>query len=153
MDPKFFRRYADMIAEAEAAPAITDEWFKDGAFHTFKKPAREKYEIAQQDGQIQTLEGPVAYKAGYYILTGPKGEQYPMPPEKFNELKDDNGDGTCSPKKIVKLAKVADHDGVVNTSWGEPLQYTAGNDVIVRHGPNDYGVVKRDIFAQTYQTQ
>ena len=131
---------------------ITDAWF-DGGFVTYKKPTPEKYEIADSDGTIDTLEGPVNYKKGYYILTGPKGEQYPMPPEKFNELKDDNGDGTCSPKKIVKLAKVADHDGVVNTSWGEPLQYTAGNDVIVRHGPNDYGVVKRDIFAQTYQTQ
>jgi hypothetical protein len=30
------------------------------------------------------------------------------------------------------------------------LNYTAGNDYIVRHGTNDYGVVKRDIFAKTY---
>ena len=64
---------------------ITDAWFKDG-FQTYKKPNPEKYEIAQQDGTIQTLEGPVNYRAGYYILTGPKGEQYPIPPEKFAEL-------------------------------------------------------------------
>ena len=25
-----------------------------------------------------------------------------------------------------------------------------GNDYIVRHGPGNYGVVKRDIFAKTY---
>jgi hypothetical protein len=41
----------------------------------------------------------------------------------------------------------------VNTSWGEPLNYTAGNDYIVKHGPNDYGVVKKDIFTQTYNTK
>jgi hypothetical protein len=151
MNPAFFRQYSDLISETEAAPTINDEWFKNGAFHTYKRPAVEKYEIAQDNGQIQTLEGPVAYKRGYYILTGPKGEQYPMPPEKFAELKDDNGDGTCTPKKIIKLAKLADHSGVVNTSWGEPLNYKPGEDIIVRHGANDYGVVKKDIFAQTYQ--
>ena len=130
---------------------LNDAWFKDG-FQTYKRPAKEKYEIAQQDGTIETLEGPVNYKAGYYILTGPKGEQYPIPPEKFKELKDDLGNGVCTPKKIIKVAKLADHDGDVKTSWGETLHYTAGNDYIVRHGPGDYGVVKADIFKQTYET-
>lgn len=130
---------------------ITDAWFRDG-FKAYKRPNPERYEIAQQDGTIETLEGPVAYKKGYYILTGPKGEQYPIPPEKFAELKDDAGNGVCYPKKIVKMARVADHDGTVKTSWGETLNYTTGNDVIVRHGPGDYGVVKKDIFAKTYAT-
>lgn len=136
----------------ELENGITDAWFKTGSFETFKKPAQERYEIAQQPGTIQTLEGPVNYPAGYYIMTGPKGEQYPITPEKFNELKDDLGNGVASPKKIVKLAKLADHDGSVPTSWGETLHYTAGNDYIVKHGANDYGVVKKDIFAQTYDT-
>ena len=136
-----------MIAEAEGK--IDDAWFKDG-FQTYKKPAEEHYEIADQDGTIETLEGPVKYKAGYYILTGPKGERYPMPPEKFAELKDDQGDGVCTPKKIMKVAKLADHSGSVATSWGETLHYNPGEDYIVRHGPGDYGVVKRDIFAKTY---
>jgi len=131
---------------------INDAWFKTGSFETFKKPAREPYEIAKTDGTIETLEGPVSYKAGAYIMTGPKGEQYPITPDRFKELKVDNGDGTASPKKIVKIAKIADHDGAVATSWGDKLNYTAGNDVIVRHGPNDYGVVKKDIFTQTYDT-
>ncbi len=129
---------------------INDSWFKQGGFQTYKKPAQEKYEIADQDGQIQTLEGPVNYKKGYYILTGPKGEKYPMPPEKFAELKDDLGNGVCTPKKIMKIAKIADHDGSVKTSWGETLNYATGQDYIVRHGPGDYGVVKADIFKQTY---
>jgi hypothetical protein len=131
---------------------INDAWFKTGSFETFKKPAREPYEIAKMDGVIDTLEGPVSYKAGAYIMTGPKGEQYPITPDRFKELKVDNGDGTASPKKIVKIAKLADHDGAVATSWGDKLNYTAGNDYIVRHGANDYGVVKKDIFAQTYDT-
>lgn len=136
----------------EVVAQINDKWFDQGSFKTFKKPAKERYEIAQEPGTIQTLEGPVNYQAGFYIMTGPKGEQYPITPEKFKELKDDQGNGIASPKKIVKLAKLADHDGSVPTSWGETMHYTAGNDYIVKHGSNDYGVVKKDIFAQTYDT-
>lgn len=142
------RQLINLVEQAESG--ISDAWFEQGSFKTFKRPNPEHYEVADKDGEIQTLEGPVKYKAGYYILTGPKGEQYPMPPEKFRELKDDAGDGVCYPKKIVKLAKLADHDGSVATSWGETLHYSAGEDYIVRHGDNDYGVVKKDIFTKTY---
>ena len=147
---KTFRDYIKLVEQEQGNTVITDDWFATGAFKAYKTPNPEKYEIAQDDGVIQTLEGPVNYKKGYYILTGPKGEQYPIPPEKFHELKDDAGDGVCYPKKIIKLAKLADHDGSVATSWGETLNYTKGNDYIVRHGSNDYGVIKKDIFAQTY---
>ena len=82
---------------------------------------------------------------------GARMNEYPITPEKFHSMKDDLGNGVCTPKKIVKLAKLADHDGVIHTSWGD-LNYTAGNDFIVKHGPNDYGAVKKDIFAQTYDT-
>jgi hypothetical protein len=132
--------------------SITDDWFKTGAFKCAKdSTAREKFEIATKPGTLQTLEGPVNYEAGYYIITGPKGEQYPMSPDTFRKLKKDNGDGTATPVAIPKIAKIADHSGIVNTSWGEPLHYAPGEDIIVRHGPNDYGVVKKDIFAQTYK--
>ena len=130
---------------------ITDAWFKDGGFKTYKRPSKERYEIADEPGTIDTLEGPVKYPKGFYIMTGPKGEQYPISPEKFNDLKDDLGDGVCTPKKIIKVAKLADHSGSVDTSWGEKLHYNPGEDVIVRHGENDYGVVKKDIFTQTYE--
>lgn len=133
----------------ESATGITDDWFNDG-FETYKKPNPEKYEIAQSDGTIETLEGPVSYKKGFYIMTGPKGEKYPITPDRFADLKDDAGDGVCYPKRIVKLAKLADHDGTVNTSWGDKLNYSSGEDYIVKHGSGDYGVVKKDIFAKTY---
>jgi hypothetical protein len=130
---------------------ISDDWFTDGGFKAYKRPAKERYEIADEPGTIDTLEGPVKYPKGFYIMTGPKGEQYPISPEKFNDLKDDLGDGVCTPKKIVKWAKLADRSGSVDTSWGEKLHYNPGEDVIVRHGDNDYGVVKIDIFKQTYE--
>jgi hypothetical protein len=135
----------------EADQPINDDWFKQGAFHTYKKASPVSYKTAIAPGTIETLEGPVNYLAGHKIMTGPKGEQYPITAEKFNTLYDDNKDGTAIPKKIDKIAKLADHDGTLHTSWGD-LSYTAGNDYIVRHGTGDYGAVKKDIFAQTYDT-
>ena len=38
------------------------------------------------------------------------------------------------PGTIEKLAKITDHDGSVDTSWGEKLNYMKDEDVIVRHG-------------------
>lgn len=143
------RKLIDVVTEN-----INDDWFRDGGFQTYKKPAKERYEIAGEPGTIQTLEGPVEYAAGDYIMTGPKGEQYPISKQKFSSLKDDLGNGVCQPKKIIKMAKLADHDGFVTVDWGngpQKLNYSTGNDYIVRHGANDYGVVKQDIFDITYE--
>lgn len=119
----------------------------------WKKGTPEKFRIAEKDGVLLTKEGPQKYLAGHFILTGPKGEQYSMSKETFSELKTDNGDGTATPLKIPKLAKLADRDGAVLTAWGHTLQYRAKKDYIIRHGKGDYGVVKADIFQETYQSE
>ena len=142
------REYINIVESL--GKGITDEWFKDGSFKTYKHPTPIRYKTAMEPGTIETLEGPVDYQAGHKIITGPKGEQYPVNPEKFTEYYDDNKDGTATPKKIMKIAKLADHNGVVKASWGD-LNYSSGEDYIVRHGEGDYGVVKKDIFAQTYE--
>lgn len=143
------REYINVIETNSSS--VSEDWFNTGSFEAYKRPAKEQYEIASELGTIETLEGPVKYPEGYFIMTGPKGEQYPISPEKFSNLKDDLGNGICIPKKIIKLAKVADHSGTVDTSWGEKLHYKPNVDVIIRHGPNDYGVVKAYIFQQTYE--
>lgn len=130
---------------------ISESFFVEGAVVAWKRAAVESYEVASAAGVLLTREGPQRYAAGYYIMSGPEGERYSMPPEKFAELKDDLGGGSASPKKIMKLAKLADHDGSVLTSWGEVLEYRASRDYIVRHGKGDYGVVKSEIFGKTYE--
>ena len=131
---------------------IDDSWFKDDAFKTFKQAKSIHYDTATDSGTVDTLEGPVKYEAGHKIITGHKGEKYPVSPESFADKYDIDDENTATPKKIVKYAKLADHDGVLHTSWGD-LSYTKGNDVIVRHGDGDYGAVKLDIFQQTYNTK
>jgi hypothetical protein len=141
----------EFINIVESMEGITDDWFNKGSFDTYKHPTPIHYKTAIANGTVDTLEGPVDYQAGHKIITGPKGEKYPVSAEKFADYYDDNKDGTATPKKIHKIAKLADHDGVVKASWGN-LNYKAGEDYIVKHGANDYGVVKKDIFAQTYDT-
>jgi hypothetical protein len=130
---------------------IDENWFKH---HTtvvaYKRPASVCYEVAASEGVVETLEGPMRYPAGACIMTGPKGERYPITRSKFDELYDDHSMGTATPKKIFKSARLADHNGVIHTSWGD-LTYSCGNDYIVRHGNNDYGVVKIEIFRETYE--
>jgi len=141
----------DFIDLVESFEGINDKWFKHGSFKTFKLGNPISFETAHKPGTIETLEGPRDYERGHKIITGPQGEQYPVPPESFYDKYDDNGDGTATPKKIIKYAKLADHDGVIHSNWGD-LTYSKGEHYIVRHGTDEYGPVQKDIFFQTYNT-
>jgi hypothetical protein len=149
---KTIREYINLVEGTE----VNDDWFKRGAFTAAKKPNKiEPFRILTEPEVIHSAEGDTQGRTGDYVIAGPKAAngrfEYLNDPKTFHELKTDNGDGTASPKAIPKQAKLADHDGVLHTSWGD-LTYTKGNDYIVRHGTGDYGAVKKEIFAQTYDT-
>jgi len=141
------------------AQTIDDKWFENDSFITWKLPIPITYTVASAEGVVTTLEGDVQLKQGHIIITGSTGEQYPVMPESFAEKYDlaavDSTTGTgkhsATPKNIIKKAKLADHDGVVHLPWGV-LKYSAGEEFIVRHGPDDYGPVRKDIFFLTYDT-
>jgi hypothetical protein len=136
----------------DAITGVNDDWFKTGSFVAAKIPNKiEPFRILTEPEIINSLENKsLQGRVGDYVITGPEGEEYLNDPKTFHELKTDNGDGTASPKAIPKQVKLADHDGVLHTSWGN-LEYTKGNDYIVRHGTGDYGAVKLDAFEKTYQ--
>jgi hypothetical protein len=141
----------EFINIVESADRVNDDWFEIGSFIAAKIPNKiEPFRILTEPEIIHSREGDLKGEPGDYVITGPEGEEYLNDPETFHKLKTDNGDGTASPKAIPKQVKLADHDGVLHTSWGN-LEYTKGNDYIVRHGTGDYGAVKKDIFAKTYQ--
>lgn len=60
-------------------------YHKNGGGKYEKKPTQTRFSIADRDGSLNTMEGPMAYKKGDYIITGPKGEQYPMSAERFGQ--------------------------------------------------------------------
>ena len=66
---------------------IDESWFNQGSFEAYKNTDRkEPFEIAKEDGRLKTLEGEQSYKKGFYIMTGPKGERYSIPPEEFKKF-------------------------------------------------------------------
>ena len=54
-------------------------------FVAVKKAIPIKAEKAISDGIVQTLEGPVQYQKGAYIVTGVNGEKYPVEAHKFEK--------------------------------------------------------------------
>jgi hypothetical protein len=129
--------------------SINENWFRDG-FKTHKLGIPEHYKIASGGERIQTLENDIQIcEPNDIVMTGMIGEHYIIKPLKFVMLKIDCGNGICIPKPIPKIAKLADHDGVILTEWNV-MYYNNNMDYIIRHGPNDYSVIKKDIFNQTY---
>ena len=132
-----------------------EQWFLEdshdlSAFLTYKLPEPIRFKVAADSGAIQTLEGEMKYECGHIIITGPAGEQYPVHPDTFIEKYNVNQSrNEATPKKIEKLAKMADHDGVLHLACGV-LEYKANRDYIVRHAPGEYGPVRADIFEITY---
>lgn len=124
---------------------LNTEWFLTDTILTYKIPVQETYEIAQEAG----TRGPVSYNAGDYIMTASTGEVYVVSPAIFAKRNDDLGNGQSMPKKLLNMAKLADGDGVVQTSYGEK-SYTSGNQYIIIQDANDYRVVDKDTFPQIY---
>ncbi|MCL4336291.1 MAG: PGDYG domain-containing protein [Candidatus Thermoplasmatota archaeon] len=50
-----------------------------------KKPIVIDFEFAEEDGEIETLEGKFSYKKGDAIITGVKGEKYPCRRDIFDQ--------------------------------------------------------------------
>ena len=95
-----FTQFCTTILEAAA---IGEEYFNDPkAFDAYKTPIPIHYKVAEGPGTCQTLEGPVGYEKGHRIMTGVKGEHWPVSEGKFMSLYDDQGNGTATPKKVIK---------------------------------------------------
>ena len=126
---------------------IVYNWFFVGGFLTFKKNIKnETYDIAQEAGTISA----VSFNAGDYIITDPDNGLYAIPPDKFIRRNEDLGDGNSRPLKLLNMAKLADEDGTLQTSYGEK-NYTAGNQYIVLQDPDDYLVLDKTVFEELYE--
>jgi hypothetical protein len=76
---KNFKQFILNLNE-ETTSGISDQWFDHESTFTASKPPKPvQHETAQTAGTVETLEGPVRYEAGHKIMTGPKGEKYPIP--------------------------------------------------------------------------
>ena len=117
-----------------------------------KKPIPLSFRFAAKEEIVQTLEGAVTAKAGDAILTGTKGERWPISRDKFEQTYDYSAPtGVCSKKPILVDFEKMDEPFEVKVGWSaEPIKGKAG-DYRLTYGPGDFGVVASEIFAETYE--
>ena len=123
------------------------------ALVVMKKPIPMKVEFAKEDGVIKTKEGAQPYKIGDALMTGTKGERWPIPASVFKETYEpvDKSAGLYSKKNVEVLARQMNEAFTVNVSWSNaPLAGKPG-DWLVQYGKGDFGIVDRQIFKETYK--
>ncbi|OJS99977.1 PGDYG domain-containing protein [Marinobacter nauticus] len=122
-----------------------------------KKPVPVKVVFAECEGVVRTLEGNVSYKAGDAILTGVKGESWPIQRSKFLESYTPDGEiqpgvpGNYLKKPLAVWALQLEEPCSVKVGWNaDPLQGGVG-DWLVQYGKSDFGIVNADVFTVTYE--
>ena len=121
-----------------------------------KKPVSAAVEFATEDGTLQTLEGPVRYRAGDALATGVKGERWPIPREAFLAgYRPAPGVAAGAAGSYVK--QPAQVDAVRMESAfsveveGGVLQGAAG-DWLVTAADGRRWIVRDDVFRESYIT-
>lgn len=127
------------------------------ALHVCKRPLPVQVFFAPADGVCQTLEGLVRYRRGDAVLTGTRGERWPVARDSFLSSYEpvpptvSAHDGAYRKLPSRVLARRLDHPLAVPVGWqGDPLQARPG-DWLLRYGDGDHGVVDDSIFRETYE--
>ena len=127
------------------------------AVRVVKKPIGVRVAFAPADGVCQTLEGPVAIRAGDPVLTGVQGEHWPVrrevfaanytpePPTKAGQ------DGLYRKNPSVALALQLDRDTEVPVGWQPDALKGHRGDWLLRYEDGSHGVLQDAIFRETYE--
>lgn len=121
------------------------------------RPVTLAVRFAKSDGVVQTLEGPVHYQAGDALMTGPKGEHWPIARAHFDATyvpaTDGHVPGADGPfiKRMREvLARRHDAPFQVSIASGQILTGRPG-DWLVQYGPDDHAIVAADVFDTLYE--
>ncbi|TIC80284.1 PGDYG domain-containing protein [Crenobacter intestini] len=122
-----------------------------------KRPLQVAVEFAKTHGQIQTMEGIVAYQKGDALLTGSKGERWPIVRQRFEEtyIPVDASMAMGMPglylkKPLTVEAVQADRTVQIELSEGRGVLHARPGDWIISTESGDCWVVAEDIFADSY---
>ncbi|WP_116137534.1 RHS repeat-associated core domain-containing protein [Trinickia diaoshuihuensis] len=113
------------------------------------------YFVLDQAETIQTLEGPRQAEVGDVVLTGIKGEQWPMRFSEFNARYDFVGAaGVATPSAVPTKVKAEQMSGpfTVTPPWSETPLFLNTGDIrvaVLGDSRNVWGV-DHDIFFETY---
>lgn len=126
------------------------------ALRVCKKPLPVPVEFTTADGVCATREGPVSYRAGDAILTGVRGERWPVerdwfsssyqpvPPTRAGE------NGTYSKAPSLTLALRLDRPRDVPVGWqNDPLHGRPG-DWLLQYADGSYSVIGDEVLRESY---
>ncbi len=127
------------------------------AIRVVKRPVPVAVAFAMQDGLLQTWEGPVHYHAGDALMTGPKGEQWPISRAHFDVAYQPcagtlaGAEGQYTKRPRVVWARKMDRAFAVEAGTARDALKGGAGDWLLQYGPGAYGIVAKGIFAETYQ--
>lgn len=113
-----------------------------------KKPIEVNAQQTLESKIINTLEGDVTANPTDWIVTGIKGEQYPISNDNFNEIYDKCENGRYKRKPVEVTAWQTDRELLI--PHGSDTLKASKGDYIVKHPDGSFAPVKPDIFNQTY---
>ena len=112
--------------------------------------------FAVQAGVMATLEGDVPYARGDALAWGPRNERWPIAAAYFAENylpapgTKAGRDGQYCKKPVIVAAAPMTEDFSVAATGGALLRGEAG-DWLVQYEQGHYGIVRHDIFSETYE--
>ena len=122
------------------------------------RPVELSVEISDRAQNIDTLEGLVLCQAGDAIVTGVKGERYPVPADKFRHkfkpLRDTVPNTSGRYTKSSKVVKAAQLHGSMNVPLVGERGVLEGKpgDWCVWYSETDFAIVAGNIFPALYET-
>lgn len=122
-----------------------------------KRPIPIDVEFASHAGTLQTLEGEVGYEAGDALMTGVKGERWPIRRQRFESTyapvaPTQMGESGQYLKKPVEVsARQAKGVETIELQAGAGTLQARPGDWIVTAPDGHQWVVANDIFHATYQ--
>jgi hypothetical protein len=137
--------------------AVIDLSTDPKAVRVRKRPVTRAVVFAASDGVCKTLEGNVRYRAGDAIVTGERGEQWPVARAQFLtsyravDPAREGEDGRYTSRPAIVLALQMAAAGTVQAgAKGDVLRGAAG-DWIVEYQDGSHAILRADIFQDSYE--
>jgi PGDYG protein len=127
------------------------------ALRVCKSPVPVPVAFAGRAGVCDTLEGPVRFRAGDAILTGIRGERWPVrrklflasydpvPPTRAGES------GSYRKAPAVTYALRLDRPREVQVGWQHDPLHGRRGDWLLQYADGSYGVIQDSIFRESYR--
>lgn len=122
-----------------------------------KRPVPVLVRFAETDGVCETPEGTVHFRQGDAIAEGAHDDTWPIQRHKFLERYEPvpptrPGEAGEYVKRALPVYALSLTEPVaVPVGWQSDPLYANPGDWLIQYGPDDFGVVKPEIFEATYE--